>query len=266
MEQNNTDRRTLQLDELTVLEELDRICKKHGLRYFLTAGTLLGAVRHKGFIPWDDDIDVAMPREDYDRLAKLCEREGELAEGFFYQSEKTERLHTFFFAKIRKDGTEVTEHLLEGVDIHNGCYVDIFPLDKCPKIPALAKLYFKTIQMLNCAIISKVSADFKDEYKPFTRFVFKCVRLLPFGALRALRRFVRWFYSVFSTGKLWCTVAGSHGFPRESYLPGWFGGEVMLEFEGKEYPAPIGYKELLTNMYGDYMTPPAEDDRGGHFK
>ncbi len=263
MEQNNTDRRALQLEELSVLDELDRICKKHGLRYFLTAGTLLGAVRHRGFIPWDDDIDVAMPRGDYDRLAKICE--SELSEGFFYQSEKTERLHTFFFAKIRKDGTEVTEHLLECVDIHNGCYVDIFPLDKCPATPVFAKLYFKTIQMLNCAIISKVSRDFKDEYKPFARFVYKCIRLLPFSCLRGLRHFVRWFYSVFSSGKRWCTVAGSHGYPRETYLPEWFSDEVMLEFEGKEYPAPSGFRKLLTNMYGDYMTPPAEGDRGGHF-
>ena len=264
MDGNNTDRRALQLEELTVLEELDRICKKHGLRYFLTAGTLLGAVRHKGFIPWDDDIDVAMPREDYDRLAKICE--SELSEGFFYQSEKTERLHTFFFAKIRKDGTRVTEHLLEGVDIHDGCYVDIFPLDKCPKIPAFARLYFKTVQMLNCAIISKVSKDFKDEYKPFTHFVYSCVRLLPFSFLRGLRRFVRWFYAAFSSGKRWCTVAGSHGYPRETYLPEWFASGVPMEFEGKEFPAPVGWQELLTNMYGDYMTPPDQTNRGGHFK
>ena len=266
MEQNNTDKRTLQLAELTILDELDRICKKHGLKYFLTAGTLLGAVRHKGFIPWDDDIDVAMPRDDYERLSKICTDEEELSQGFFYQSEKTEKLHTFFFAKIRKDGTEVTEHLLDGVDIHNGCYIDIFPLDKCPSTPIFAKLYFKTIKMLNCAIISKVSPDFKDGYKPLTKLVYKCIRLLPFNTLRGLRRFVRWFYSAFTSGKKWCTVAGSHGYPRETYLPEWFSDEVMLEFEGKEYPAPIGYKELLTNMYGDYMTPPAEDDRGGHFK
>ena len=97
----NTELRALQLDEVTVLDELDRICKKHGLRYYLTAGTLLGAVRHGGFIPWDDDIDVAMPREDYDRLYRICKTE--LRDGFFFQCEKTERLHTFFFAKIRNN-------------------------------------------------------------------------------------------------------------------------------------------------------------------
>ena len=69
------EKRDLQLAELTVLAELKRLCEKHGLRYFLVAGTLLGAVRHRGFIPWDDDIDVAMPRKDFNKLARIAKKE-----------------------------------------------------------------------------------------------------------------------------------------------------------------------------------------------
>lgn len=261
----NTELRALQLTELSVLDELDRIAKKHGLRYYLTAGTLLGAVRHGGFIPWDDDIDVAMPREDYDRLAELAKTE--LCDGFFYQSEKTERLHTFFFAKIRKNGTHVTEALLDGVDIHDGCYVDIFPLDKCPDKPKRAERFFKMIRMLNCAIISKVSRDFKDGYtKRSARLAYRLIRLLPLSLLRHLRHLTRKYYGRFASGNTLATVAGSHGYPRESYSAEWFSDCVPMLFEGKEYPAPKGYRELLTNMYGDYMTPPPKDEQSGHFK
>lgn len=265
MDASSSEIRRLQLEELSVLDELDRICKKHGLRYYLTAGTLLGAVRHGGFIPWDDDVDVAMPRKDYDKLFKICQTD--LHENFFYQNEKTERLHTFFFAKIRKNGTHVTEHLLNGVDIHDGCYVDIFPLDKCPDSPRLANLYFKTVRIFNCAIISKVSPDFKDEYtKRSAKLAYGLLKRLPFPLLRWLRHLTRKFFGLISSGKTLATVAGSHGYPRESYKASWFSESVDLTFECKKYPAPKEYDALLTNMYGSYMTPPPDDEQSGHFE
>jgi len=259
------EKRRLQTEELAILDELDRICSLHGLRYYLTAGTLLGAVRHGGFIPWDDDIDVAMPRDDYERLAELSKTE--LSDGFFYQSEKTEKNYPFFFAKIRKDGTEVNEPILEGVELHRGCYLDIFPLDKCPKSRFGARLFFKSVELFSCAIMSKISREFVCEYKkPLVKFGFNLVRLLPLSVLRALRRFTRAFYAIFSSGEVLCTVSGSHGYPRESYKAEWFDKSLPLSFEGKEYPAPSEWDKLLESMYGDYMTPPDEDSREGHFK
>ena len=258
------EKRALQLEELTALLELKRLCDLHGLRYYLIAGTLLGAVRHGGFIPWDDDVDVAMPRADYDKLAKIARRE--LSTGFFYQTASTEKNCPFFFAKIRKDGTSVTEEIVKGVDMHDGCYVDIFPLDVCPRSAERAERYFKLTRMIYCAIISKLNPDFVCEYtKKSAIAAFKAMRVLPISVMKAFRGAVRRWYTLTShKGKL-CTVDGSYGYPKESYPDEWFAKADTMKFEGHDLPVPSAWDELLTHMYGDYMTPPDESARRGHF-
>ena len=266
MENNLSDneKRALQESELVILDELDRLARKHGIKYFITAGTLLGAVRHKGFIPWDDDIDVVMSTKDYKKLAKLAKTE--LSEGFFFQDEQSEKSYPFFFGKIRRDGTEVREKILDPFDIHKGQYLDIFPLDKCPKNPFFANLMFKLVRFYNVAIVSKNNPAFTLGYtKKSARLAFRLVSHLPSGIIKWLRRFTVGFFGFFCSGKRLATIAGTHGYPKETYDASWFEDSVMLTFEGKEYPAPKHWHSLLSSMYGDYMTPPDESDRGGHF-
>ncbi len=259
------EKRELQLDELRALRELDRVCRLHGLSYFITAGTLLGAVRHGGFIPWDDDIDVAMTRKDYKKLSKIAKTA--LSPGFFWQDGRTDKHYPFAFAKIRIDGTEVCEPLLVGVQMHKGRYIDIFPLDRCPTSPRPARLMFKLHELLSCARVAKDSNGFVCEYKKRSaRAAFSLLRLLPRGALSWLRRATVAVFGFFSSGRTIATVSGSHGYPRESYDAEWFEKSTALSFEGERYPAPEGYRELLTRMYGDYMTPPPEDEQAGHFR
>lgn len=258
------EKRKIQAEAYKALKELGRLCDKHGLRYYITAGTLLGAVRHGGFIPWDDDIDVVMPRSDYKRLAKIAK--SELADGFFYQSDKTERHCPFSYAKIRKDGTRVDEELLTDFDIHKGCYVDIFPLDSCPRSDRRARRFFKLTELIYCALISKINKSFVCGYsRGGVQFLYRLVRLLPRRALIWLRGLVRVYYTHTARGGKLCTVAGSYGYPRESYPEQWFGEAVMITFEDGQFPAPKEWRELLTHMYGDYMTPPDDKERYGHF-
>ena len=115
----------LQNVELEILLEVDRICKKHGVKYFLVSGTLLGAVRHKGFIPWDDDIDICMPVSDYRKFCKIAQEE--LGENFFFQSYETD-FYDRWFAKIRKNNTTCIEKVYENSRLHQGVWIDIFPL------------------------------------------------------------------------------------------------------------------------------------------
>lgn len=258
------ERRKIQLNSLEALKELKRICDKHGLRYYLVAGTLLGAVRHRGFIPWDDDVDVAMPRSDYKRLEKLAK--SELSSGFFFQTEKTDKHSPFFFAKLRKEGTSVTEFLFRDSKMHAGCYVDIFPLDRCPSGKKRAGRFFKLISLFNCALIAKTSDDFVCEYtKKSALLTFSLIKKLPRCVLLFLRNAVRRYYTLTSGRKVICTVAGSYGYPRESYLAEWFREKAELKFEDEVFTAPKEYDKALTHMYGDYMTPPPESERNGHF-
>lgn len=254
--------RSVQLEELNLLLELRRVCEKLGLRYYLTAGTLLGAVRHGGFIPWDDDIDVAMPRRDYDKLAQLGPRCFHAE--YIYQEYRTEPNFPYYFAKLRRRGTRAEEPVLRAIEMEQGYYIDIFPLDRCPNSDRLAKWFFKGIELLDCAVLARVSREFVCGYqKPYMRFLWNVFRRLPNGAIFALREEVRKLSGL--GGRRLCTVGGKHGYPRETYLPEWFAQVTELNFEGYSFPVPSGWKSLLENMYGDYMTPPPPEARQGHF-
>ena len=256
--------RKIQLSSLDALKELKRICDKHGLKYYLVAGTLLGAVRHGGFIPWDDDVDVAMPRADYNKLERIAKRE--LADGFFYQTERTDKHSPFFFAKLRRNGTDVREHLVKDVEMHNGCYADVFPLDYCPSSEKRARRFFKLIALFNSAMLAKVSDEFVCGYeKKSARLLFSVVKILPRWMLIFLRNAVRIYYTATPGKKLVCTVSGSYGYPRETYLAEWFDKSTKLDFEDDSFSVPEEYDKALTHMYGDYMTPPPEGERKQHF-
>lgn len=259
------EKRELQLCELEIFDLFSDICNRHGLRYFIIAGTLLGAVRHGGFIPWDDDMDVAMPRRDFNKFSKICKKE--LPAGYFLQSSKTEKRYPFFFAKLRRDGVEVKESILNNFDIHKGCYIDIFPLDKCPSSERGRKLLFKLVEIYSCALVAKVNRDFVCEYKKGgAKLLYSIAKRLPVCVVKALRGSTRAFISAFCSGKTLATLSGTHGYQKEYYDSRWyFDGEATLSFEGRVCSAPPGYKKQLKHMYGDYMTPPSEEQRGGHF-
>lgn len=259
---NTDERRQIQLSGYEILLELKKICEKFGLRYYLTAGTLLGAVRHGGFIPWDDDIDVAMPRKDYDRLAEICRTE--LPDTLFFQSSETDVNFPCFFSKIRMNGTEVFETDFEKVDIHKGRYIDIFPLDPCPRRDWAGRCFFAVMKALYWAYLSKVNEDFTRLHKKWHMKLIYCMALpLSVEKIRSLRNRIARLPSS-KTGRL-CTVGGMHGYPREVYEEKWFEGTEYKQFETELFPVPSGWDQLLTNMYGDYMTPPDEADMAGHF-
>lgn len=113
-----------------IYEEIARICDKHGLNYFVVGGTLIGAVVHKGYIPWDDDLDIAMPREDYEKFLKIAPQE--LGKRFMLHHTSTDKKYWLSFAKVRMNGTVFLEEKRKNVDLHAGIYVDVFPFDYAP--------------------------------------------------------------------------------------------------------------------------------------
>ena len=138
----NFDLRGLQLCELEILKEFIRICDKHRLKYYLAWGTLLGAVRHQGFIPWDDDIDVCMFYEDYLKFKEICK--AELHSDFFYEDSEAHEEYFLYWAKLRKNNTTCMTQSEKKLNIHWGVGIDIFPLVKmdsmeCPMRKRMAK-------------------------------------------------------------------------------------------------------------------------------
>ena len=254
--------RQLQLTELEILKFFDNLCRENELKYYIVAGTLLGAVRHGGFIPWDDDIDVAMPRADFEQLKNImCSRHHDC---YFYQCNDTEPNYVFGFSKIRLKGTAVCESYLESVDMEKGVYIDIFPLDPCPDGTA-GKLMFKAVEVISCALMTCSGMDFCCGYtKKFMRALYRLLCVLPVSALIKLRSAVVSFFSRLANGELYCTVHGCHGFPAETYRKDWLGGGCEMQFENMTVLAPSNPDAALTNMYGNYRIPP--EDKTGHFE
>ena len=252
--------RKVQLVQLEILQIIDKICEEQGITYYLAYGTLLGAVRHKGFIPWDDDLDLMLPRADYERLMTVLP--AYLPDNFWLQNENTDTGYYLPYAKVRKKGTLCKEKLQENIpDEKCGIWVDIFPLDGCNDNFAY------TIRANSARTLSLYLRA-----KQYGYSVLQCSRryipsmlLLSCLPTRLIKKLLHW-----------CMV----GSPRNSSFYAWipegrqkskrelFPGRCFkverLCFEDGQYPCPQGFDELLTIMYGDYMTPPPVDSRYGH--
>ncbi len=236
-----------------ILDEVVSFCGKHNLRYFLAYGTLLGAVRHKGYIPWDDDIDIHMPRADYEKFIELYNKE----QGSDYQvvTHELDRHYHVPFAKIYRKGTIVNEFFYKQSVF--GVYVDIFPLDGirdkwqayiCGQCVRL--MYIKTAIFCDRQTIARKA-----------RLMITKLILLPFSShfiLRTMRRIAT--RHKYEECKEVCSF-GSRTCLREILPHEVFDEYTTVEFEGSSYRAPKGYDRYLTQKYGNYMQLPPENRR-----
>lgn len=253
----------LQKIELEMLEEFKRICDKNNLKYFLIEGTLLGAVRHSGFIPWDDDIDVGMPRPDYERFSQIVD--AELAESYLYQDWKKEPDYPYNFAKIRKKGTRFLQKELGHLQMNHGIYIDIFPLDRAPKDPDEQRKYIKQLKkqrvLQSVVYMGKYNGDKK---RPLHQRALISVAKTLFRKKNMhmkLDNMLKKYEN--SDTEYWGNLLGVYG-EKEIMPMDYFSETVELAFEQKVYSCPGKYKECLTRLYGNYMQLPPENERVTH--
>ena len=244
--------KTLELELFSIF--LD-VCKKHSLRYFLLGGTCLGAVRHKGFIPWDDDIDVGMPRNDYEKFLEVAQNE--FPEYVFLQYGKTDPEYPMSFAKIRNSNTTFKEESMSLLKINHGVYIDVFPLDGYVDDKNFEKNFYS-----NKRIISSVFKPLGK--KPIKTKVLNMVyRLLyNYKKIRDKQDLLLQTYS-YDDCNIVANYCGAWG-KKEIMPKEYFGNGVEGVFEGIPVILPEKYDKYLTQMYGDYMTPPPKDKQVGH--
>lgn len=234
-----------------LLCEFDRICEQLQLPYYLLGGTLLGAVRHQGFIPWDDDLDVLMMRKDYDRFMR--EAPALLNEACFLQSAFSEHW-PLCFSKLRLNGTTcLEEYHPKDAKVHQGVYIDIFPGDN-----ACGSSLGRHFQHFCSRVVIAKGLDRRGyETSSLIRKVFILLcRPLP------QRFFLRAAKGPKKTGKYVHTFLGSPGGCARNLFPAeCFRETVRLKFEDGYYPAPVDYDKVLTANYGDYMQLPPPEER-----
>lgn len=257
----------LQKKLLEILKEFDKVCVKHNLRYFLNGGTCLGAIRHKGFIPWDDDVDVMMPREDYERFLKLDDFKGTK---YFIQCWRTDPRYTYGFAKLRDSSTTFIEDWYKNHQINHGVWIDIFPLDGMSDKP---------IPREKCA--NKVKYIWYNTYlnylpnlirKPKKETWFKDILLnivgglffwLDFGHYRN-KRMDKFAKKIpFETAVLAGNLFG-FTFKKAAMDKHIFDDYVYVDFEDTKFRVMKRYDDYLTNIFGDYMKYPPLDQQVGH--
>lgn len=245
---------------LKLLLRFDAFCREHGLRYSLDSGTLLGAVRHKGFIPWDDDIDVSMPRPDYERLLSM---EDELPEGLHLVNAGNSDF-PFAFSKFCTDEIRVREPLYEGV-MDEMLWVDVFPMDG---VPSDIREMKRSRRRVLRAVRRNISASVNHFDETGVRRIIKSVGGFLFRFGNPKERMLKAIDAAASSPGydaaelLGCPV-GTEGFawsvPKTGYEE-----FIEMEFEGRMFPCMSCWDEFLVALYGDYMQLPPEDQRRTH--
>lgn len=241
---------------LEMLVELDRICIKHQIKYSLFMGTLLGATRHKGFIPWDDDLDIAMLRDEYNKFLSICRSEIN-NEKFFLQDNISDPNYLWGYARIRRRDSEFVRLGQEHLKMKTGIFIDIFPLDATPSNNVFSSIYNIFCYVLRKILYSEVG---KKRCQNFVgRFVYKVINIIDIKVIHktvckltskaSYSEYVR--ILTFPLPKSW-----SKGYQRK-----WFDNLEQMKFEAGEFFVSKYYDEILEYSYGDYHELPPVNER-----
>lgn len=257
----------LQKEELDILIEFDKFCKKYDLNWFLDSGTALGAMRHNGFIPWDDDIDVGMLRGDYNNFLSLTEKSGILSPGFSVHTFRNTPNYAAMFAKVYKDNTEFSTKETISANCAQGIFIDIFPYDKLPRDKKKAKVTSKRAHLWQMVSYLYHTPTISHPHSGLAGKIECAIAQIAHSILRRIykRETIAEKYERTISQDNDSDVFIAFAYP---VMPG-FRKDILLPsrqypFENKEFPGPNMMDEYLAINYGEWEKLPAPADRKTH--
>lgn len=248
--------RPLQLRILEILLAVDKVCREHGLRYYLWAGTLLGAIRHKGFIPWDDDVDICMPRADYDTL--MAHAKEWLPAPYEAMSAETNGKYPGSFGKIIDSSTTLIERAHYAY--LSGIYIDVFPIDGVPQSAWRRRLHFMRFEFYKRIVYFLHRDPYKHGRGPSSWLPLLCRKCFTHEGVQQKLRRLMLKYNYEDAQLVADYDDGLKGVFDKSLL----GEPTPVSFEGHELKGVAQYDRYLTQKYGDYMQIPAANQQRQH--
>ena len=264
MKYKDDELKKLQETEIEILRDVARVCEENNIQYFSVGGTTLGAIRHNGFIPWDDDIDIGMLRDDYEKFIRIAPEK--LSKGFTLTHFINAPSSPTYYAKVRKDGTEFVEKSVEKLNIHHGVFIDIMPYDKVPENEREREKYCRKAKLWNQLYIAKTvwtSTFLPSKHK----WLLNCIRavlhvlMIPISKDYLFKKTDQAMRSFNGSDSHMVSSRGLKPFTCmiEDLLP-----PVKHDFNGLSIEIPANADKVLKAQYGDYMKLPPEEKRYSH--
>lgn len=248
--------------QIEIVKEIDRICSENGLRYYLAYGTLLGAVRHDGFIPWDDDVDIMMPYEDMVRFGEIFNDKAD-TKRFFYQSPETDSEYCLTINRVCRNESVILEPTLKDKNVHHGLFVDIYPLFGIKEgFFARISRIFKA--MKRALYLYNEPPKHKGFIMTLGAKVFLALKSKK-GKRKAYEKYTREFARIsFDSSKKVCDLSSDIKMMRAEFQREWFNNGIRHKFEDLNLLIPENADKILSLMYGDYMQLPPPEKRVFH--
>lgn len=253
--------RKLQMTELEILLKVDEICRKNNIKYFLVGGTLLGAVRHQGFIPWDDDLDIAMPRADYQKFVEISSKA--LGSQYHFQCVENDADYWLLFGKVRKNGTVFAESRLKNIQTNKGIFIDVFPLDDGNEPnDLLQKIRIKTARKIQYVMYCRrgvIAGAVSSQIKILAKL----------SRVMSINKWMRLGQKIVShknrNAKYYFNVGSNYNYKKQTILKEKYYPLKELEFEGHRFWVPNDYDFVLKQIFGtNYMELPEKEKRVNH--
>ncbi len=261
---SNNQLENLKKIELDILKEVDDICRKNDIKYSLAFGSLIGAVRHKGFIPWDDDIDIMMERRYYNRFINICSEK--LNNDYFIVCFEKNKNYALPFAKVMKKNTLLEEISLSTTKAPKGIFIDIFPLDNTSSNEKERKYLYSRKDKIKKILFCKCNYCF--HHSKIKLFAYRCMKIIYLPLSH--NYLVNLFYKNIANhrkdndNKYISSICGTSSMSETTWLSNDFDEYIDIPFENLNAMVAKGYKNILKQTYGDYMKLPPKEQQVPH--